>query len=94
MSLTSTGSWERVSDDIDDSDHQSDDDDDVTGETGDINSLERTKVDLEIVRRRETKWVEMMGSWDTYMMRSVSGKEWGHPIYDIVNTRALCVIEY
>lgn len=40
------------------------------GETGDINSLERTKVDLEIVRRRETKWVEMMGSWDTYMMRN------------------------
>ena len=67
MSLTSTGSWELVSDD---SDHQSDDDNDVTGETGDINSLERTKVDLEIVRRRETKWVEMMGSWDTYMMRS------------------------
>lgn len=92
MSLTSTGSWELVSDD---SDHQSDDDDnDVTGETGDINSLERTKVDLEIVRRRETKWVEMMGSWDTYMMRSVSGEQWGHPIYDIVNTRALCVIEY
>ena len=47
-----------------------DDDNDVTGETGDINSIERTKVDLEIVRRRESKWVEMMGSWDTYMMRS------------------------
>ena len=46
------------------------DDNDVTGETGDINSIERTKVDLEIVRRRESKWVEMMGSWDTYMMRS------------------------
>ena len=45
--------------------------DGVTGETGDINSIERTKVDLEIVRRREVKWVEMMGSWDTYMMRSV-----------------------
>ena len=45
-------------------------DNDVTGETGDINSIERTKVDLEIVRRRESKWVEMMGSWDTYMMRS------------------------
>ena len=43
------------------------------GESGDINSIERTKVDLEIVRRRETKWVEMMGAWDTYMMRSVSG---------------------
>ena len=28
------------------------------------------QVDLEIIRRRESKWVEMMGSWDTYMMRS------------------------
>ena len=57
-----------------------------------MNSIERTKVDLEIVRRRETKWVEMMGSWDTYMMRSVLGdkiiKSGGHPIHDTVNTRA------
>ena len=35
------------------------------------NSMEKSKVDLEIVRRREIKWVEMMASWDTYMMRSV-----------------------
>ena len=45
----------------------------MAGEAGDnINSwTEKTRVDLEIVRRREIKWVEMMGSWDTYMMRSV-----------------------
>ena len=29
-----------------------------------------TKTDLEIVRRREVKWVEMMSSWDSYMMRN------------------------
>ena len=28
-----------------------------------------TKTDLEIVRRREVKWLEMMSSWDSYMMR-------------------------
>ena len=27
------------------------------------------RVDLEIVRRREIKWVQMLASWDTYMMR-------------------------
>ena len=30
-----------------------------------------TKTDLEIVRRREVKWLEMMSSWDSYMMRLV-----------------------
>ena len=44
----------------------------MAGEMGD-NIMERTKVDLEIVRRREAKWVEMLSSWDTYMMRFVQG---------------------
>ena len=29
-----------------------------------------SKTDLEIVRRREVKWVGMMSSWDSYMMRN------------------------
>jgi len=40
------------------------------GEAGELAVVERGKVDLEIIRRRESKWVEMMGSWDTYMMRN------------------------
>ena len=28
-----------------------------------------SRVDLEIIRRREVKWVQMLASWDTYMMR-------------------------
>ena len=39
------------------------------GEETDMVVLE-TKTDLEIVRRREVKWVEMMSSWDSYMMRN------------------------
>ena len=40
------------------------------GEETDMVVVE-TKTDLEIVRRREVKWVEMMSSWDSYMMRFV-----------------------
>lgn len=41
----------------------------ILGESGEMNGLEKRRVDLEIVRRREIKWVEMMASWDTYMMK-------------------------
>ena len=42
-------------------------------------------MDLEIVRRREVKWVEMMGSWDTYMMRSVETRGAGGIQYTILS---------
>ena len=39
------------------------------GEEVDMMMVE-SKADLEIVRRREVKWVGMMSSWDSYMMRN------------------------
>ena len=39
-----------------------DDDADDVGDGGAV-------VDLELIRKREVKWVEMLGKWDTFMMR-------------------------
>ena len=44
-----------------------------------------TKTDLEIVRRREVKWLEMMSSWDSYMMRLVFS------VMITVSTLSLCL---
>ena len=30
----------------------------------------QTPVDVEIMRRREVKWLEMLTQWDSYMLRN------------------------
>jgi hypothetical protein len=38
----------------------------ISGETGGVDPI----VDVEILRRRESKWLEMLSEWDIYMMKN------------------------
>ena len=52
----------------------------------------QTPVDVEIMRRREVKWLEMLTQWDAYMLRNY--RKVTMPIMMMLITMIMMIIMY